>query len=144
MNIVTVILYSTAILILLSAFFGFFLGFFSKIFKVEEDPRIEKIVTILPGANCGACGLSGCQAFAEGVLSGKARIDGCRAGGGDTITQISEVLGINSGSSFEKFIAVALCHGGRNEANTSALAQGVDTCEMAKNLRLNPWVCEYT
>jgi Na+-translocating ferredoxin:NAD+ oxidoreductase subunit B len=144
MNILTVILYSTLVLLVLSAFFGFFLGFFSKIFKVEEDPRIEKIVTILPGANCGACGLSGCQAFAEGILSGKARINGCRAGGEDTITEISKVMGIHSDGTFEKYIAVALCHGGRNEANISALAQGVDTCEMAKNLKLNPWVCEYT
>ena len=25
-------------------------------FKVEEDPRIDEIEELLPGANCGACG----------------------------------------------------------------------------------------
>lgn len=32
-------------------------------FKVEEDPRIDEIEGLLPGANCGACGYSGCRGF---------------------------------------------------------------------------------
>ncbi len=144
MSVGNIILISSAVLVALSAFFGFILGIFSKIFQVKEDPRIEKIVSALPGANCGACGFSGCQAFAEAILQGKAQIDACKAGGEETITQISEALGINSDHNFEKFIAVALCHGGRNEANIVSDVQGVSTCQMAKNLKMNPWVCEYT
>ena len=34
-------------------------------FEVDEDPRVEMIVDFLPGANCGACGSSGCVNLAE-------------------------------------------------------------------------------
>jgi Na+-translocating ferredoxin:NAD+ oxidoreductase subunit B len=144
MNIGSIIVISSLVLLALAGFFGFILGFFSRMFKVKEDPRVEKIMNILPGANCGACGLSGCQVFAEAVLSGKARIDSCRAGGEETINEISRALGISTENAFEKKIAVALCHGGRNEANVSAIAEGVSSCQMAKNLKLNPWQCHYT
>ena len=33
-------------------------------FKVEEDPRIEEVEKVMPGANCGGCGFAGCHAFA--------------------------------------------------------------------------------
>ena len=36
----------------------------AKKFYVYEDPRIGEIEKILPGANCGGCGFSGCHAFA--------------------------------------------------------------------------------
>ena len=37
--------------------------------RVWEDPRIEQVEEMLPGANCGACGQPGCRAFAEKVVS---------------------------------------------------------------------------
>ena len=33
--------------------------------KVEQDPTVEAILNVLPGANCGGCGLAGCGAYAE-------------------------------------------------------------------------------
>ena len=33
------------------------LYFVSQFFKVEEDPRIDLVQAVLPGANCGGCGL---------------------------------------------------------------------------------------
>jgi len=40
---------------------------------VFEDPRIDQVDGILPGSNCGACGLPGCRAFAEAVVCASAR-----------------------------------------------------------------------
>ena len=40
--------------------FGAILGFASKIFAVDEDPRIGQVLECLPGANCGGCGYPGC------------------------------------------------------------------------------------
>lgn len=34
------------------------LGISSKILAVEEDPRVEAVVEVLPGANCGGCGFA--------------------------------------------------------------------------------------
>ena len=33
-------------------------------FYVKEDPRIDRVEALLPGANCGGCGRSGCRDFA--------------------------------------------------------------------------------
>ncbi|MBU2437961.1 MAG: electron transporter RnfB, partial [Acidobacteria bacterium] len=49
--------------------------------KVDVDPKIEKVSEALPQANCGACGFSGCAAFAEAVVAGKAEASGCPVGG---------------------------------------------------------------
>ena len=38
---------------------------------VWEDPRIDAVAALLPNANCGACGLPGCRAFAEQAVDGK-------------------------------------------------------------------------
>ena len=35
------------------------LGVASKLLAVEEDPRVEAVVGVLPGANCGGCGYAG-------------------------------------------------------------------------------------
>ena len=40
----------------------------SLFFKVEEDPRIDLVVGVLPGANCGGCGFAGCRNFAEACV----------------------------------------------------------------------------
>jgi len=37
-------------------------------FKVEEDPRIDEIEKVMPGANCGGCGFAGCRAFADAAV----------------------------------------------------------------------------
>ena len=33
-------------------------------FRVVEDPRIDEVEKMLPGANCGGCGYAGCRQFA--------------------------------------------------------------------------------
>ena len=35
------------------------LYFVAQKFKVEEDPRIDEVEKMLPGANCGGCGFAG-------------------------------------------------------------------------------------
>ncbi|MBU0650631.1 electron transporter RnfB, partial [bacterium] len=55
---------------LLGLVFGLVIAFFSKKFAVHVDHRIEKVLEMLPGANCGACGKAGCAGFAEAVVNG--------------------------------------------------------------------------
>ena len=64
----------------------------AKKFKVDEDPRIDEVNELLPGANCGGCGFAGCRNFAEGCvksLEGKF----CNVGGADVMNKIAEILG---------------------------------------------------
>ncbi len=45
------------------------LYFVARRFYVEEDPRIALVEELLPGANCGGCGRSGCHDFACACVS---------------------------------------------------------------------------
>ena len=62
-------------------------------FKVEEDPRIDLVTAVLPGANCGGCGFAGCRAFAEAcVKAGKTDGLACPVGGDPTMEDVKKIL----------------------------------------------------
>ena len=76
----------------LAAIFAVFLSVAHQKLKVEEDPRVEKIIGQLPGVNCGACGFASCRAMAEEVVGGNISVGTCSAGGNDTVQKIAEIL----------------------------------------------------
>ena len=41
----------------------------SRVFHVEEDPRVQAVLEALPGANCGGCGYAGCEGYATAVAT---------------------------------------------------------------------------
>ncbi len=53
------IIWTIAILTLLGVVLAVVLYLVAKKFKVEEDPRIDEVEKVLPGANCGGCGHAG-------------------------------------------------------------------------------------
>ena len=62
-------------------------------FKVEEDPRIDLVTAVLPGANCGGCGFAGCRNFAEAcVKAGSTEGLACPVGGEPTMDQVKLIL----------------------------------------------------
>ena len=61
--------------------FGVLLSIASNIFAVKVDPKIEEIRSVLPGANCGACGFPGCDGLAKAIAEGKAPVNACSVGG---------------------------------------------------------------
>ncbi|MGD9604542.1 MAG: (Fe-S)-binding protein [Bacilli bacterium] len=64
----------------LGGFFGVLLAVLSKVFAVKVDERFEKVLSMLPGYNCGACGYPGCQGLAEQIVAGKADPIKCKPG----------------------------------------------------------------
>lgn len=55
----------------------------SRVFHVEEDPRVQAVLEVLPGANCGGCGFAGCEGYATAVVNDPAiPANRCCAGGG--------------------------------------------------------------
>ena len=65
----------------------------SLIFKVEEDPRIDLVQAVLPGANCGGCGFAGCRNFAEAcVKAGSTDGLSCPVGGEPTMDEVKKIL----------------------------------------------------
>jgi len=98
--------------------------------KVEEDPRIEAVETMLPGSNCGACGEPGCRGLAEKIVGGGVAPSKCTVSSPDGIDRIAEFLGVDAGES-EKRVARLHCGGGLGRARTLADYQGFETCRAA-------------
>jgi Na+-translocating ferredoxin:NAD+ oxidoreductase subunit B len=111
----------------LGLFFAAALAVADRKLRVVEDPRIARVQDQLPGANCGACGLAGCQDFAVKVVGGEAEVTGCPVGGPELAREIAAVLGVEAGESV-RLVARVLCRGGHVEAQTKAEVLGPASC----------------
>jgi Na+-translocating ferredoxin:NAD+ oxidoreductase subunit B len=82
----------------LGALLGLGLGISGEIFYVKPDERFEKVLNMLPGYNCGACGYPGCQGMAEGLLNGEVTtVSQCKPSNTQQRTDISSYLNENPG-----------------------------------------------
>jgi len=92
----------------------------SLFFKVEEDPRIDLVTAVLPGANCGGCGFAGCRNFAEACVKANG-IDGlaCPVGGEPTMEEVKKVLTAGGGEAAEP---EATAEGGEKKGFDPAVA----------------------
>jgi len=114
----------------LSVFLAVALAIANSKLKVQEDPRIGRVEEMLPGANCGACGLPGCRAFAENVVAGKILPGQCPVGGPETARMVAEYLGVDAGQTVKK-VARLLCAGNREVAPQIAEYDGYPSCRAA-------------
>jgi electron transport complex protein RnfB len=121
---------------------GAVLAFASKQFAVVVDPRVERLESILPGANCGACGLPGCSAAAKAIVEGKASVNMCRAGGDSVVAAIAEVMGVVASSSAPQ-IAKIQCRGDIGIAKLQYEYHGIDDCRAAYILFNGAKACAY-
>ncbi len=109
--------------------FGAFLVFSAEKFKVIKDKRIEKILEILPGIDCGACGAPGCAAFAGGVIKGEYAVNGCKVGREEVAGKIAGILGVKAKDATHEEVAVLCCLGDYEIAVRIADYDGISTCE---------------
>ena len=107
---VTAILLSAGVMVVLGVLFGVILTIADKKFKVEVDPRVEAVRACLGGANCGACGYAGCDAFADAVVAGKAPVNGCSPSGAKGAEAIAAIMGV-SAEAEERKVARVICQG---------------------------------
>ncbi len=114
----------------IGAALSLFLAYADKRLKVEEDPRIEALLNILPNTNCGGCGRAGCRVFAEALIQGTAPVTGCVAGGQGVADNIAKYLGVES-TVKDRTVAVVLCRGGEKEAVRNTVYKGERTCAAA-------------
>ncbi|MES9964155.1 MAG: RnfABCDGE type electron transport complex subunit B [Candidatus Sedimenticola sp. 20ELBAFRAG] len=119
-----------AIMTGIGLFFGVILAVAARLFKVDEDPRIQKTEEMLPGTNCGACGEPGCAPFAELVVKGTIQPSKCTVASADMIDDIADFLGVDAGEQ-EKLVARLHCAGGQGQAFQIAEYRGFDSCRAA-------------
>ncbi|AJQ94073.1 RnfABCDGE type electron transport complex subunit B [Gynuella sunshinyii] len=74
---------------------GTILGYASRFFAVEENPLVQEIQALLPGSQCGQCGLPGCGQAAEAIASQQAPVTCCPPGGMQLATRLAELMGVD-------------------------------------------------
>jgi Na+-translocating ferredoxin:NAD+ oxidoreductase RNF subunit RnfB len=110
--------------------FGTFIALANKRLRVWEDPRIDVVAGLLPNANCGACGLPGCRAFAEQAVTGRIEPAQCTVMSPDDVAAVASYLGVDAGTAVKR-VARLLCAGGANVSKRSAEYRGLETCAAA-------------
>jgi Na+-translocating ferredoxin:NAD+ oxidoreductase subunit B len=121
---------AVAILGGLGIVFGLLIAIVNRKFWVYEDPRIEEVVSRLPGNNCGACSKPGCRAFAEAVIGGELQPANCSVMNKEQAEVVAEYLGVDAGDPVRR-VARLLCAGGSDVAIQKADYRGMQTCAAA-------------
>ena len=66
-------------------------------FGVKENELVAAVREELPGANCGACGYSGCDGYAKALGEGKTtKTNLCTAGGDGVAKRVAAVMGVEA------------------------------------------------
>lgn len=131
MNLIVVSLITLGVIGCLAAVILFFVA---QKFKVYEDPRIDEVAAVLPGANCGGCGFPGCRGFAEGCVKAET-MDGllCPVGGAPTMEKVAGILG-RTVTATDPMVAVVRCNGTCANRPRNNRYDGAPSCQIVANL----------
>lgn len=135
--------YTVLILCVLGVLAALLLFVVAQKFKVVEDPRIDIIEKMLPGANCGGCGQAGCRALAEAFVK-KEDISKlyCPVAGAAVMKQVAELLG-KSAPEREPQVAVVRCSGSCEHRPRTNEFNGAPSCAVAAALYAGETGCAY-
>lgn len=139
----TTFLFTVASLTLLGLILALVLYFIAQKFRVEEDPRIDEVEAILPGANCGGCGFAGCRAFAEGCVKAQ-ELDAlfCPVGGNDVMKRVASHLGKEMAEKAPQ-VAVIRCAGSCDNRPKTNHYDGYSSCAVMSSLYAGDTGCKY-
>lgn len=105
----------------------------STLFAVKENEAVAKIRDCLPGANCGACGFSGCDAYAKALGEGLTDNPSlCVPGGDNTAREVAAIAGLTP-SNVVEMVAYVACNGSCKPEERKYDYQGPKSC-VAANL----------
>lgn len=121
---------------------GLILAVASILMAVPKDHKTEEIRAMLPGANCGACGYSGCDGYAAALSKGEAKPGLCTVGGAETSKKLAEYLGVDAGSAEDRR-AVVRCLGSYDNTSDKVQYEGIRSCAAAARLAGGPANCSY-
>jgi Na+-translocating ferredoxin:NAD+ oxidoreductase RNF subunit RnfB len=125
---------SVGILVIIAALAAVILFVVAKKFHVEEDPRIDEVAELLPGANCGGCGYAGCRALAEAICkAGNFEGKFCPVGGAVVMEQIAPIIGAKTIAVAPK-VAVVRCNGTKINSPRNVDFDGLSSCRFSFNL----------
>ena len=137
------ILNSVILLVLLGTVAALVLYVVSKKFYVYEDPLIDTVEDLLPGANCAGCGSPGCRSFAEKLVGSEDLSDlFCPVGGNEVMQLVSEALGKKVAEK-DPTVAVIRCQGSCEVRPRTTEYQGPRSCAISSLIYSGETDCQY-
>lgn len=138
-----VLLLTVLTLCALGVLSAFVLYFVARRFRVDEDPRIDEVEKLLPGANCGGCGFAGCRAMADALV----RQDDistlyCPVGGAACMKSVAAFLG-KSAPEKEVQVATVRCGGDCSKRPRTNEYDGARSCAVAASLYVGETGCAF-
>lgn len=139
----TTLIWTIGILAGLGLLLSVILFFIAKKFKVEEDPRIDEVEKVMPGANCGGCGFAGCRAFADSAVKAP-NLDNhyCPVGGDPVMKQVAAILGYEVKAK-APMVAVVRCNGSCENRPRTNIYDGAQTCKIKAALYAGDTACPF-
>ena len=112
-------------------------------FRVEEDPRIDEVEKMLPGANCGGCGFAGCRGMADALVK-RDDISAlfCPVGGGDCMKAVAAYLG-KAAAEKQPEVATVRCGGTCEKRPRTNEYNGAKSCAVASSLYVGETGCAF-
>ncbi len=112
-------------------------------FGVQENQRMGELRDALPGANCGACGFSGCDAYAKALDGGQTdKINLCVPGGDGTAKELAAIMGTKAEDVVE-MVAYVACNGSCRPEEKKYVYDGIKTCKAANTLWQGDNFCNF-
>ena len=112
-------------------------------FAVKENEKVVAVRDCLPGANCGACGYSGCDGYAKALGEGECDNPSlCIPGGDGVAKEIGEIMGLAAGDVVEK-VAYVACNGSCQPENRKFVYDGIKSCVAANLNYSGDSMCTY-
>lgn len=103
----------------------------SVFFGVKENETEKAIRECLPGANCGACGFSGCDSYAKALASDPSvQTNLCIPGGDKTAAAVAEILGTEA-QDVKEMVAFVACNGTCGAVDKKYDYRGQASCRTA-------------
>ena len=137
------IIWTVAILAGLGFLLALILYLVAERFKVEEDPRIDEVEKVMPGANCGGCGFAGCRAFADAAVKAP-NLDNnyCPVGGNEVMKKVAAILGFKVEEKAPQ-VAVLRCNGSCAVRPRINEYDGVKSCKVKAALYSGDTGCSF-
>jgi len=136
------VIIATLVVALVGVLLGYALVFAGKKFYVEVDERVPQIRECLRGANCGACGYAGCDAVAEAIVKGEARVDACPGNSSVNIAKMAAILGKEAIDQVPQ-VAYVACAGTCGATSDKANYVGIHDCRAAVLGGVTTSSCDY-
>lgn len=132
-----------ALLGVIGLVFGVGLALAAHKFAVEINPKVEEVMEILAGAQCGGCGYPGCEAYAEAVVhEPEVSTTLCFPGKKPVADAIARITGKAAGA-VEDLIAVAHCSKLQGDVQKKYRYVGDLTCAGAALAFGGPLDCQH-